>query len=67
MKESEAQVKIARVATALAYTLYQRVTGKPYTGTVSASAHLVGYLLLYLNLLCQTRVVYENEQDLKIT
>ncbi|XP_045455287.1 nicastrin [Melitaea cinxia] len=45
MKESEAQVKIARVATALAYTLYQRVTGKPYTGTVSASAHLVDEML----------------------
>ncbi|CAH2099957.1 unnamed protein product [Euphydryas editha] len=45
MKESEAQVKIARVATALAHTLYKRVTGKSYTGSVSASAHLVDEML----------------------
>ncbi|XP_050360014.1 nicastrin [Nymphalis io] len=45
MKESDAQVKIARIATALARTLYQKVAGKPYTGVVSASAHLVDEML----------------------
>lgn len=44
MKESEAQVKIARLATALARTLYQQLAGQPYTGAVAASAHLVRWL-----------------------
>ena len=41
MKDTEAQVKIARLSTALAQTLYQQVTGTAYTGNISASAHLV--------------------------
>ncbi|XP_069354444.1 nicastrin isoform X1 [Maniola hyperantus] len=45
MKETEAQVKIAGLATALAHTLYQQLAGKPYTGTVKASAHLVDEML----------------------
>ncbi|XP_052737309.1 nicastrin [Bicyclus anynana] len=45
MKETEAQVKIANLATTLAHTLYQQIAGKPYTGTVKASAHLVDEML----------------------
>ncbi|XP_041974458.1 nicastrin [Aricia agestis] len=45
MKAYEAQVKLARLATALARTLYQEVTGKPYSGNVSASAHMVDEVL----------------------
>ncbi|XP_073943574.1 nicastrin [Choristoneura fumiferana] len=45
MTENEAQVKIARVASALAWTLYRQVTGQPYGGDYSVSAHLVDELL----------------------
>ncbi|CAH2267190.1 jg2922 [Pararge aegeria aegeria] len=45
MKETEAQVKIANLATTLAHTLYQQMSGKPYTGSVKASAHLVDEML----------------------
>ncbi|XP_045760866.1 nicastrin isoform X3 [Maniola jurtina] len=45
MKQTEAQVKIAGLATTLAHTLYQQLAGKPYTGTVKASAHLVDEML----------------------
>ncbi|XP_075985469.1 nicastrin [Anticarsia gemmatalis] len=45
MKESDPQVKIARLATALARTLYHKVAGKAYSGTVVASAHLVDEML----------------------
>ncbi|KAJ2946436.1 hypothetical protein O0L34_g12478 [Tuta absoluta] len=45
MTDREPQVKIARLATAVARTLYQEVTGKPYGGDVSASAHLVDEML----------------------
>ncbi|CAH0722537.1 unnamed protein product, partial [Brenthis ino] len=45
MKDTEAQIKIARLATSLAQTLYQQVTGRPYTGDVAASAHLVDEML----------------------
>lgn len=41
MKDTEAQIKIARLATSLAQTLYQQVAGRPYSGDVAASAHLV--------------------------
>ncbi|XP_061712940.1 nicastrin [Cydia pomonella] len=45
MTTRDLQVKISRVATALAHTLYQQVTGEPYAGDVTASAHLVDELL----------------------
>ncbi|CAG4922292.1 unnamed protein product [Colias eurytheme] len=48
MTQNEAQVKIARIATALAQTLYQQVAGKPYVGSVEASAHLVDEILYCL-------------------
>lgn len=41
MKEVDTQVKIARLATAVSRTMYQRVAGKLYTGNITASAHLV--------------------------
>ncbi|CAK1548578.1 unnamed protein product [Leptosia nina] len=34
MTESDPQVKISRIASALAQTLYQQVTGKPYVGSI---------------------------------
>ncbi|XP_030028007.2 nicastrin isoform X1 [Manduca sexta] len=45
MKENELQVKISRLSTVVARTLYQRVTGKDYAGDVVASAHLVDEML----------------------
>ncbi|XP_048006054.1 nicastrin isoform X2 [Leguminivora glycinivorella] len=45
MTSRDLQVKIAHVATALAHTLHQQVTGLPYSGDVTASAHLVDELL----------------------
>lgn len=45
MKDSDPQVKISRLATALSLTLYQRVVGKAFTGNISASAHLVSIFL----------------------
>lgn len=45
MKDNEPQVKISRLATNLATTLYQRITGKPYDGKNAASAHLVDEML----------------------
>ncbi|KAJ8734054.1 hypothetical protein PYW07_014605 [Mythimna separata] len=44
-KEVDPQVKIARLATVLARTLYQRVAGKAYAGNISVSAHLVDEML----------------------
>lgn len=41
MQDTEVQVKISRLATALVRTLYQRVVGASYVGNVTASAHLV--------------------------
>lgn len=41
MKETELQVKIARLATSVASALYLRVTNKSSTNKVDASAHLV--------------------------
>lgn len=41
MKETDTQVKISRLATALAHALYQRVVGEAYTGNITVSAHLV--------------------------
>lgn len=41
MRETDMQVKIAKLATSLAHTLYQRVVGGPYTGDLKVSAHLV--------------------------
>ncbi|CAK1599778.1 unnamed protein product [Parnassius mnemosyne] len=48
MKETDIQVKMSRLATALARTLYQRVTGKAYTGDIAASAHLADEMLYCL-------------------
>lgn len=45
MKDSEPQVKIARLATAFATTLYKQVTDQDYSGTVAVSAHMVIGLL----------------------
>ncbi|XP_068628327.1 nicastrin isoform X2 [Battus philenor] len=45
MIEFEVQVKMSRLATVLARTLYQRLTGKPYVGDISASAHLADEML----------------------
>ncbi|KAH9634004.1 hypothetical protein HF086_001206 [Spodoptera exigua] len=45
MKEVDTQVKIARLATGVARTMYQRVAGKPYTDNITASAHLVDEML----------------------
>ncbi|CAH0600525.1 unnamed protein product [Chrysodeixis includens] len=45
LKEGDPQVKIARLATALARTLYQTVTGTAYSGNITASAHLVDEML----------------------
>ncbi|KAI5632519.1 nicastrin domain-containing protein [Phthorimaea operculella] len=45
MTDRDPQVKIARLATAVARSLYQKVTGKAYDGDVSASAHLVDEML----------------------
>ncbi|CAG9575785.1 unnamed protein product [Danaus chrysippus] len=45
MSENEAQVKVARVATSLAHTLYQQIVGTAYTGNISSSAHLVDEML----------------------
>lgn len=45
MKEVDTQVKIARLATAVSRTMYQRVAGKLYTGNITASAHLVDEML----------------------
>lgn len=45
MKESDIQVKLSRLATVLARTLYQRITGKQYNGNFTASAHLVDEML----------------------
>ncbi|XP_013167231.1 PREDICTED: nicastrin [Papilio xuthus] len=45
MREWDVQVKISRLATALALTLYQRVGGKPYADDVDASAHLADEML----------------------
>lgn len=45
MKEVDSQVKIARLATILARTLYQTVAGKVYDGNIAASAHLVDEML----------------------
>nr|XP_021182920.2 nicastrin [Helicoverpa armigera] len=45
MRESDSQVKIARLATVVARTLYQRVAGKAYAGNISVSAHMVDELL----------------------
>lgn len=45
MKETDTQVKISRLATALAHALYQRVVGEAYTGNITVSAHLVDEML----------------------
>ncbi|CAG9783039.1 unnamed protein product [Diatraea saccharalis] len=45
MKRTDSQVKISRLATAVARTLYKRVVGESYTGNVTASAHLVDEML----------------------
>ncbi|XP_049887276.1 nicastrin [Pectinophora gossypiella] len=45
MKESESQVKISRLSTAVARTLYEQVTKKSYTGSLTASAHLVDEMM----------------------
>ncbi|XP_053601840.1 nicastrin [Plodia interpunctella] len=45
MKSSDVQVKIARLATALAHTLHEQVADVAYAGNVTASAHLVDEML----------------------
>ncbi|XP_047523406.1 nicastrin [Pieris napi] len=45
MTDKEPQVKISRIANALAQTLYKRVTGKPFVGVVDTSAHMVDEML----------------------
>ncbi|KAL4709189.1 hypothetical protein ACJJTC_008117 [Scirpophaga incertulas] len=45
MKSTEPQVKISKLATATAQTLYKKVTGEQYSGNQSASAHMVDELL----------------------
>lgn len=50
MNETDMQVKISRLSTALALTLYKRVVDAEYTGNLSASAHLVDEMLY-----CYTR------------
>ncbi|XP_072936066.1 nicastrin [Epargyreus clarus] len=45
MSAGEPQVKVARLATALARTLYRQLAGTEYTGNVSASAHLADEML----------------------
>lgn len=41
MKRTEAQVKIAQLASSVARTLYKKISGEKYTGNLAASAHLV--------------------------
>lgn len=41
MNATEIQVKISRLATSLARTLYKKITEEEYTGANQASAHLV--------------------------
>lgn len=48
MNESDMQVKIARFTTALTRTLYRRVVGTAYNGTLQASAHMVSEQKLQL-------------------
>ncbi|KAG7304405.1 hypothetical protein JYU34_011346 [Plutella xylostella] len=45
MSAADMQVKLARLATALASTLHQRVAGAAYAGNLTASAHLVDEML----------------------
>ncbi|KAJ0181165.1 hypothetical protein K1T71_003250 [Dendrolimus kikuchii] len=58
MEEFEPQVKISRVATAFAKTLYQKVTGKAYYGNITASAHLVDEILYCLLMSQACRLLY---------
>ncbi|CAH2068575.1 unnamed protein product, partial [Iphiclides podalirius] len=45
MKDTDIQVKISRLATAIARALYQQVAGKAYDGELAASAHLADEML----------------------
>lgn len=45
MKRTEAQVKIAQLATSVARTLYKKISGEKYTGNLTSSAHLVSQSL----------------------
>lgn len=43
MKATDVQVKVSRLATAVARALYQQVVGEAYVGDIEASAHLVRF------------------------